>query len=316
MVGISSLGVLATVAGRQVGVDRLGHPVVALQTAFPYVAVVALVLLLAAVALRRWRPAAVAAVAVVASVAALAPRALPGPTPAVAPDGPEITVMAANLLFGRADQAALADAVARHEVDVLAVVELTEPAAASIGTGPIGEQLPFVEGRTARAAAGSAIWSRFELVERGEVQLNRGFAMPIVDVAVPGAAPVELTGVHPWPPTSRFAVERWEDAFARMPRPGQDGPGDDRVRILAGDFNASLDHRVMRDLLADGYVDAADAVGQGLVPTYTGIGVPVPPITIDHVLVDERVEVLEVTVEDLPASDHRLVIARLRLPSG
>ena len=51
--------------------------------------------------------------------------------------------------------------------------------------------------------------------------------------------------------------------------PGSDCQGD--VRILAGDFNATLDHPELRALLDRGYVDAADAAGAGLA------GRPGPP---------------------------------------
>jgi endonuclease/exonuclease/phosphatase family metal-dependent hydrolase len=39
------------------------------------------------------------------------------------------------------------------------------------------------------------------------------------------------------------------------------------------------------------------------------------PLTIDHVLVDRRVRVERVTVVRIPHSDHRAVIAVLRLPT-
>jgi len=40
------------------------------------------------------------------------------------------------------------------------------------------------------------------------------------------------------------------------------------------------------------------------------------PLTIDHILVDRRVRVEKVTVVRIPRSDHRAVIAVLRLPSA
>ena len=65
-------------------------------------------------------------------------------------------------------------------------------------------------------------------------------------------------------------------------------------------------------------MDAADAAGQGLKPTW-----PAPPkqrrslpLTIDHILVDRRVRVEQVTVVRVPRSDHRAVIAVLRLPAA
>jgi endonuclease/exonuclease/phosphatase family metal-dependent hydrolase len=86
------------------------------------------------------------------------------------------------------------------------------------------------------------------------------------------------------------------------------------VRLLVGDFNATVDQPTMRDLLDDGYVDAAGAAGRGWVPTWrTGLA---PPLAIDHVLVDRTVAVGGVSVLDVPGSDHRAVVADLRLPSS
>jgi len=94
--------------------------------------------------------------------------------------------------------------------------------------------------------------------------------------------------------------------------PGSDSRGD--VRILAGDLNATLDHPELRALLDRGYIDAADAVGVGLRPTWPALKRRALPVTIDHVLVDRRVRVEKVTVVQIPRTDHRAVIAVLRLP--
>jgi endonuclease/exonuclease/phosphatase (EEP) superfamily protein YafD len=123
---------------------------------------------------------------------------------------------------------------------------------------------------------------------------------------------VRLKAVHPAPPVNASAAPTWQDALAA--HPGSDGRGN--VRILAGDFNATLDHAELRKLLGRGYVDAADAVGKGFVWTWPALRRRALPITIDHVLVDERVEVEKVTVVRVPRSDHRAVIAVLRLPKA
>ena len=83
------------------------------------------------------------------------------------------------------------------------------------------------------------------------------------------------------------------------------------MRILAGDFNASLDHAAMRRLLDRGYKDAAAQVGAGLIPTWPANKRIPPIITIDHVLVDHRVGVKAVSVHDVPGTDHRAVFAEL-----
>ena len=135
-----------------------------------------------------------------------------------------------------------------------------------------------------------------------------------VRIAVPGAPPVRITSVHPRPPVHRTATPAWRRALAALP--DSDSRGD--VQILAGDFNATFDHPEFRALLDRGYIDAADAVGHGLKPTW-----PAPPrqrralpLTIDHILVDRRVRVERVTIVQIERSDHRAVIAELRLPSA
>jgi endonuclease/exonuclease/phosphatase family metal-dependent hydrolase len=64
-----------------------------------------------------------------------------------------------------------------------------------------------------------------------------------------------------------------------------------------------------------GYRDAGEVAGEGLEPTWPNAGHSLPPvITIDHVLADERLGVVDYEVDDLPGSDHRPVWAELALP--
>ena len=87
------------------------------------------------------------------------------------------------------------------------------------------------------------------------------------------------------------------------------------LRIVLGDFNGTLDDRAVRGVLDRGYVDAADAAGEGLRFTYPAHGRR-PYIAIDHVLVPRRVRVDGVRVLPVPGSDHRAVVARLAVPAG
>jgi endonuclease/exonuclease/phosphatase family metal-dependent hydrolase len=97
--------------------------------------------------------------------------------------------------------------------------------------------------------------------------------------------------------------------MAGLPAPRPDGP----VRILAGDFNGTLDHGTFRRLLRAGYRDAAAARGAGLRRTWPSAAFP-PPVTIDHVLVDLRAAIVGYRVLDVPLSDHKAVFAELVLP--
>lgn len=109
------------------------------------------------------------------------------------------------------------------------------------------------------------------------------------------------------PPVTR--PEDWQRELRGLPRAPEEGP----IRLLAGDFNATFDYAEFRNIVDSGYVDAADQVGQGLTATWPERRTA-PPVTLDHVLVDGRAAVEGFRVADVPGSDHRAVIASIRLP--
>jgi endonuclease/exonuclease/phosphatase family metal-dependent hydrolase len=122
-----------------------------------------------------------------------------------------------------------------------------------------------------------------------------------------------VESIHPLAPWAVHVLDDWREDLAGQPRATPDGP----LRVLLGDFNATLDHAALRDLIDSGYRDAADAVGAGLAGTWGPYdGTPLPPVTLDRVLADERIGVADVAVVDLPGSDHRPVFAELILPAG
>ena len=85
-------------------------------------------------------------------------------------------------------------------------------------------------------------------------------------------------------------------------------------RVLAGDFNATLDHAELRRLLDRGYRDAAEQAGVALRPTWPAGRTLPPTVTIDHVLADPRIRVISARSVAIPGSDHRGVLADLLLP--
>jgi endonuclease/exonuclease/phosphatase family metal-dependent hydrolase len=116
--------------------------------------------------------------------------------------------------------------------------------------------------------------------------------------------------VHVTTPRNDDQAFLWEHDLGALP----DAEPDGELQILAGDFNATLDHAKLRDVLDRGYRDAAEVAGAGLAPTRSTDSTVPLPATIDHVLVDERVGVRSVTTHDVPETDHRAVVADLGLP--
>ncbi|MFF5072009.1 endonuclease/exonuclease/phosphatase family protein [Micromonospora olivasterospora] len=302
---------LAWAAVRLPGLER--GPLVQAVAFTPYVAAWTPVPLLLALALRRRWPAAVAALAAAALLGVVAPRALPSARPAAA--GPTLRLLTANLLAGAADAPALVDLVRARRVDVLAVQEFTPGAAAELDQLGLAALLPHRQLNPQVGTPGSGLYARFPLTDGG-VRLNRGgwgFSQTYGTVTPPGGPPVRVESAHPAAPYAVDQVGPWRTDLAAQP-PATPDAG---LRVLAGDFNATLDHAPLRALLATGYVDAADAVGAGLVGTWGPYdGDPIPPVTIDHVLVDRRIAVRTVAVCPLPGSDHRAVFAELRLPAA
>jgi endonuclease/exonuclease/phosphatase family metal-dependent hydrolase len=239
----------------------------------------------------------------------IAPVVASGPHPSPTPDGPRLRVMTLNIDDDGADPAAVVRAVRDREVDVLAVQELSPGFHARLVDAGLDELLPFTAAGDPPGALGSGIYSRHPL---GPVvdEVDGKHDNPTVPVAVDGAPPVEVTVVHPVSPVSGAERADWRRTLATLPRPTDDGP----VRVLAGDFNATVDQPSMQEMLDDGYVDAAGAVGDGWIPTWQrGM---TPPLVIDHVLVDRATAVDRVAVVGIPGTDHKAVVADLRLPAA
>lgn len=311
VVWLATVAVAAWAAIRLLGWER--GPLVQMFAFTPYVAGAALVLLALALVVRRWRAAAVAALAVLALAGAVLPRALPTDPGPDHPDGRVLRVLTANLQLGEADPETLAGMVRDHRVDVLALQEFTAAAESALDQAGLADELPYRRTNPIDGSPGSAIYSRYRLDDSGVRRNIGGFTQAYATVDVPDGEPVLVESVHPCAPYSIRSLSCWWPDLAAQPAATPDGP----IRILAGDFNATLDHVALRRLLDTGYRDAAAAVGAGLIPTWGPYDRrPLPPVTLDRILVDERVGVEDVTVLGLPGSDHRAVLAELRLPPG
>ena len=263
-----------------------------------------------ALLLRGAGPAAATVVAGAALTAAVGPRAVPCRQPPAA--GPVLRVLTANLLFGRAGADMVAELVRRQHADVLFVQELTDEAAARLQKAGLGDLLPHRVTQPKSHRTRSSIYARYPL-RGGPPPPPPSAARCTARLDLPSGQSVELACIHtapPKPPWSPGATARWRSQLSALPGPG------DSPRILAGDFNATLDHAQFRRLLRRGYLDAASQVGHGLSPTWgPRPGRRLALLAIDHVLTDRRCAVLTTSAHWLTGSDHRALYAELRLPA-
>ncbi len=197
-----------------------------------------------ALVLRGAGPAATAAAAGAALTAAVGLRAVPHRQPPAA--GPVLRVLTANLLVGRAEAGAVVELVRRMDADVLFVQESTGGAAARLGQAGLGDLLPYQVPTPARSGPQDSIYARYPL--RGEPPAApAGAARCTAWLDLPSGPCVRLACIHTVPPShprSSGATARWRRQLAALPASG-DGPC-----VLAGDFNATLDHAQFRRLLA------------------------------------------------------------------
>lgn len=284
-------------------------PLVMLVAFTPYVAAAAVLPVVVAAALRAWWPAA-AAVAVAVGLAALVvPRAVAADPPA---DGRALRIATVNMWHGRASVADVAALVAARDVDVLALQEFSPDTARAMRDTGLAGRLPHQVQHAIPGTGGSALYSRYPLRDTGVRDNTGGFHQAYATVLPPGGPAVAVESVHPLAPSGIGTLADWAADLRAQPRATPGGP----LRVLAGDFNATLDHHLLRRLLDSGYRDAAAATGGGLRGTWGPYdGDPIPPVTIDHVLADRRMGVRAYGVHPVAVGDHRAVWAELVLPS-
>jgi endonuclease/exonuclease/phosphatase (EEP) superfamily protein YafD len=222
---------------------------------------------------------------------------------------PDLTVMTSNLRLGRADTAAVTRIATAEAADVIVLEELTPTALP--GLARLRESYPYIAGGAAPGAYGTVVLSRYPLTQVRQLPVSKGAWQ--MRVAAP--TPFWLIAVHTSQPLSAYADWGPDHAALRSAVTRLDGPV-----VLAGDFNATLDHRPMRRLLGLGLSDAArqsNAGWQATWPVDEGDGRLLPlglgVMTLDHVLFTSDFSAISTSTHVVPRSDHLALVARLAL---
>ncbi|MBQ6639554.1 MAG: endonuclease/exonuclease/phosphatase family protein [Saccharopolyspora sp.] len=307
LVALAVLGLLAWTAPVLLGFDTQNRYTIALVAILQYALPVGVVLVVLGLALRRWISTLVAALLTVLLAVLVLPRGIPdSPTPV---QGTPLRVLSVNLYFGQAQPERVVELVRSRRVDVLSLQEVTPEAVAALDRAGLRELLPHRVVHARPGADGTGIASRFPMRELSLVPPT-SLAQPSARIDLPGGRDVEFVGVHPLYPMGADTAGSWLREITALPGPPAEGGP---ARVLAGDFNGTLDHTPLRTMLGRGYSDAAEVTGGGFTPTW-GSGW-VPRVTIDHVLTSAGVVAQAYSVLDVPGSDHRAVFAHLVVPS-
>lgn len=296
----------ALLIGRQVGVStEFGVTAV---SALPIVTVSAFAAEAVLAVLADRVSALIGAVVVICACATQLPSFLPSSAPA---EATTITVMTSNLRLGLADPAAVVQTARDNHVDVLALQELTEHAVAGLADAGVNTLLPYHFLAPRAAGAGVGLWSSHPLT-RAAVLEGFGFPPVTAEITVSGTE-VTVISFHSKAPLYNGGTTPWESDLRALSTVMAQAPGS---MMVAGDFNATYDHRQFRDLLSDRYTDAARDAGAGWLPTFPANSTIGPIIGIDHVVLSAGLVGTGVRSATIRGSDHRAIIAQVALPNA
>jgi endonuclease/exonuclease/phosphatase (EEP) superfamily protein YafD len=221
-----------------------------------------------------------------------------------------LTVLSANVFTGRADTGMLAGLIEREKPDFVVLPEA--------GCDFRDKLVPLVShmgyrGWAATPPGAPDIRGVVLLAgpRAGEVEVRAGSDLHYHHLQAGGGVlgARELFAVHTTAPRHKRLARRWRREFGVVGRWTRQKP----APIVAGDFNATLDNGPLRAALG-GCVSAASGL-DALVGTFPSSLPRWFGIQIDHVFVPRGTTTLDFAVHDLPGSDHRAVVARLRLPA-
>jgi endonuclease/exonuclease/phosphatase (EEP) superfamily protein YafD len=231
-------------------------------------------------------------------------RAAPGPSRGTASAATtlRLRLFTVNAKGGAADPAVILRILRQHDVDVLAVQELTPPMVTRLAAAGLTQVLPFSHLDPRPGGRGTGLWARWPMTPLPPVP-GLAWAAPRARIDPLGGLPVTLTAVHSVSPVWRRA-DRWrrELAMIQQALAAVDGP-----QVVAGDFNATRDHGPFRELLAAGFLDCADCGQNRSWPGFTWPSLPV--MRLDHVLVSRTATVPTARTMRVPGTDHHGVLA-------
>lgn len=246
-----------------------------------------------------------AVVAVIGAVLVL-PRTVPDDPPAA---GTPLKVLALNVFEGQADVDSVAALIRTEQPDIVSIPEAggrfrgeLDPLVAPLGyrtTASVSERRKDVSGVTLAVS---------ERLGDVDTRIGRERPFPYIEATGGGLGGLRFVAYHSVAPTREDFAE-WRSDLDLL-RQWCGGP---TPAVLAGDFNATLDHSVLRDGTA-GCADAAAQTGRGLTGTWPTWAPRWLGPQIDHVLSTDGIAAESFSVHDVPGTDHRAIVTTLRVP--
>jgi len=219
-------------------------------------------------------------------------------------------VLFANINYGNHDLDKLSDRVELENPDLLVTVETDQDKFALLTKQLAQYPHNFQISRGQRL--GTAIWSKQPFVSDPEVVWDDSQTYPTVRFKLPASdslQPLVVYAVHPPPPITPSAAEARNQIFGLLANKiGQEvGP-----ILVVGDFNATSWSPHFNQLIQDSRLSDT-RVAKGLQPSWPTFLPSFLRIPIDHVLINELVQVINRQTLPSIGSDHLPVLVEIRI---
>ncbi|MBL8931406.1 MAG: endonuclease/exonuclease/phosphatase family protein [Kineosporiaceae bacterium] len=243
-----------------------------------------------------------------------------------------LRTMLVNAHQGAASAPDIVAAAAAGQVDVLVVTELSGALAHDLTVAGLDQvvsaawvRLPGQSGVMDDPQAGMGVWTRsgITLDQPRDVP---GTQWPSMTATVTVGDPAgSTTGTEAGPEATRVTLiaghvappgpdngRRWATDLAVLREATVQATG---PRMLLANLNATSWHADFRQFTAAGIRDAADVLGRGPRPSWPTWS-PLAILPLDHAMVSDRIGVESVETVVIGGSDHRALIATLRVPAS
>ncbi|MGI9612087.1 MAG: endonuclease/exonuclease/phosphatase family protein [Acidimicrobiales bacterium] len=221
----------------------------------------------------------------------------------------EIAIYTHNVWWKRGEPDALARSIEASDADVLVLQEVTSAMVDALGEHPLleGDYRYRANEPSDVDTTGLAVWSRYPIGDAAVEVL--GASTPVLRTTIESpSGPFRLGAIHVTAPLDGATTDAWDDELDQLAGADPSSPA-----LLVGDFNATDDHEQFRAILEAGWTDAHGPKGCGYDATWPEERIWPTMFRLDHVLMSSHFEALAVDVGDGASSDHRPVIARVRL---
>lgn len=218
-----------------------------------------------------------------------------------------ITIYSANVLSeqGRPDE--IAASVEAAGADVVVLQEASYDFLIELAADPRVASLAHRSEDLTGHGLGRTIWSRWPL---SDVRVEPFVAADTVSATIESPqGPFRLVNIHTLAPINDPNLAMWQEQYRVLERVPTDVPG-----VLAGDFNATEHHREFRELRSGDWTDVHEPRGCGFFATWPVDRItPFPFYRLDHMLVTDHFEILDLRTGDPGGSDHLPLVADIRL---